>query len=40
LYGDKLMVVLVETGGEHLVLVPLRQFCQYLVVDWASQLVI
>ena len=36
-YGDKLMVVLVETGGEHLVLVPLRQCCQYLGVDWASQ---
>ena len=36
-YGDKLMVVLVETGGEHQVLVPLRQFCQYLGVDWASQ---
>ena len=36
-YGDGLMVVLVEIGGERQVLVPLRQFCQYLGVDWASQ---
>jgi hypothetical protein len=36
-YGDGLMVVLVEIGGERQVLVPLRQFCQYLRVDWASQ---
>ena len=36
-YGDRLMVVLVEIGGEHQVLVPLRQFRQYLGVDWASQ---
>jgi len=36
-YGDRVMVVLVEIGGEHQVLVPLRQFCQYLGVDWASQ---
>ena len=36
-YGDGLMVVLVEISGEHQVLVPLRQFCQYLGVDWASQ---
>ena len=26
-----------EIGGERQVLVPLRQFCQYLGVDWASQ---
>jgi hypothetical protein len=31
------MVVLVEIGGERQVLVPLRQFCQYLGVDWAGQ---
>jgi P22_AR N-terminal domain len=36
-YGDGLMMVLVEIGGERQVLVPLRQFCQYLGVDWASQ---
>ena len=36
-YGDGLMVVLVEIDGERQVLVPLRQFCQYLGVDWASQ---
>ena len=36
-YGDELMAVLVEIGGERQVLVPLRQFCQYLGVDWASQ---
>jgi hypothetical protein len=36
-YGDKLMVVLVEIGGEHQVLVPLRQFCQYLGLDWSGQ---
>src|SRR6202163_3953191 len=36
-YGDGLTAALVEIGGERLVLVPLRQFCQYLGVDWASQ---
>jgi hypothetical protein len=36
-YGDGLTVVLVEIGAERQVLVPLRQFCQYLGVDWASQ---
>jgi len=36
-YGDGLMVVLVEIGGERQFLVPLRQFCQYVGVDWASQ---
>jgi hypothetical protein len=35
-YGDGLMVVLVEIGGERQILVPLRQFCQYLGIDWAS----
>src|SRR5437764_10317274 len=36
-YGDVLQVVLVEVNGDRLVLVPLRQFCQHLGVDWASQ---
>lgn len=36
-YGDTLLVVLVEIQGERQVLVPLRQFCQYLGVDWPSQ---
>jgi len=36
-YGDGLMVVLVEIGGQRQILVPLRQFCQYLGIDWASQ---
>jgi hypothetical protein len=36
-YGDGLTVVLVEIDGERQVLVPLRQFCQYLGVGWASQ---
>jgi len=36
-YGDGLMVVLVEIGGERQVLVPHRQFCQYLGVDWSGQ---
>lgn len=36
-YGDVLQVVLVEINGERLVLVPLRQFCQHLGVDWPSQ---
>ena len=36
-YGDGLTVALVEIDGERQVLVPLRQFCQYLGVDWASQ---
>jgi hypothetical protein len=31
-FGDGLMAVLVEIGGERQVLVPLRQFCQYLGV--------
>jgi P22_AR N-terminal domain len=30
-------VVLVEINGERLVLVPLRQFCQHLGIDWPSQ---
>ncbi|MGZ3644011.1 MAG: phage antirepressor N-terminal domain-containing protein [Ktedonobacteraceae bacterium] len=29
--------MLVEIEGERQVLVPLRQFCQYVGVDWASQ---
>ncbi len=36
-YGGGLTVLLVEIGGERLILVPLRQFCQYVGVDWASQ---
>jgi P22_AR N-terminal domain len=36
-YGEGLMVLLVEIGGECQILVPLRQFCQYLGIDWASQ---
>jgi|SRR5260370_6186668 len=36
-YGDVLQVVLVEINGERLVLVPLRQFCQHLGVDWSAQ---
>jgi hypothetical protein len=36
-YGDGLMVVLVGIDEERQILVPLRQFCQYLGVDWASQ---
>jgi len=31
------MEVLVEIGGERQILVPLRQFCRYLGIDWASQ---
>ena len=36
-YGDELLVVLVEVNGERLVMVPLRQFCEYLGVDWSGQ---
>ena len=36
-YGDGLKVVLVEIREERQILVPLRQFCQYLGIDWASQ---
>lgn len=32
-----LQVALVEINGERLVLVPLRQFCQHLGVDWSAQ---
>lgn len=36
-YDDMLLVVLVEVNGERLVMVPLRQFCEYLGVDWSGQ---
>jgi hypothetical protein len=36
-YGDELLIVLVEVNGERLVMVPLRQFCEYLGVDWSGQ---
>jgi len=36
-YGDELLVVLAEVNGERLVMVPLRQFCEYLGVDWPGQ---
>jgi len=36
-HGDLLMVALVEIDGERQAVVPLRQFCDYLGVDWSSQ---
>ena len=36
-HSDRLTAVLVEIDGERQVLVPLRQFCQYLGVDWSGQ---
>lgn len=36
-HGDELQVVLVETDGQRLAYVPVRQFCVHLGLDWASQ---
>jgi P22_AR N-terminal domain/ORF6C domain len=36
-YGDVLLVVLVEINGNRQAVVPLRQFCDYLGVDWSGQ---
>lgn len=36
-YEDTLLLVLVERDGQHLVSVPIRQFCGILGIDWASQ---
>lgn len=36
-HGDELLVVLVEVVGEHRVYVPLRQFCDYLGLNWSGQ---
>src|SRR5437899_12220294 len=36
-HGDELLVVLVEVGGERQVYVPIRQFCDYLGLDWSGQ---
>jgi hypothetical protein len=36
-YGDVLLVVLVEINGDRQAVVPLRQFCDYLGVDWSGQ---
>ncbi len=36
-HGDLLVVALVEIDGERQAVVPLRQFCDYLGVDWSAQ---
>ena len=36
-HGDTLLVALVEINGERQAVVPLRQFCEYLGVDWSAQ---
>jgi len=36
-HGDLLVVALVEINGERQAVVPLRQFCEYLGVDWSAQ---
>lgn len=36
-YGDEIIAVLVEVGGERQVYVPVRQLCHHLGIDWASQ---
>ncbi len=36
-HGDELVVVLVEIEGERQVYVPVRQFCDYLGLNWSAQ---
>src|SRR5882757_6213758 len=36
-HGDELQVVLVELERERQVYVPIRQFCDYLGLDWSGQ---
>ena len=36
-YGDEIIAMLVEVGGERQVYVPVRQLCHHLGIDWASQ---
>jgi hypothetical protein len=36
-YGDTINAVLVETGGQEQVYVPLRPICDYLGLSWAGQ---
>lgn len=36
-YEDEIMAVLVETGNERTVYIPLRPVCEYLGIDWGSQ---
>ena len=36
-HGDELQVLLVEVEGERRVYVPIRQFCDYLKLDWSGQ---
>jgi len=36
-YGDSLLVVLVEINEERQAVIPLRQFCDYLGVNWSGQ---
>lgn len=36
-HGDMLLVALIEVDGERQAVVPLRQFCDYLGVDWSGQ---
>jgi len=36
-HGDLLVVALVEIDGERQAVVPLRQFCDYLGIDWSAQ---
>ena len=37
-YGDDLQAVLLDTNGQQQVYVPLRQFCDYLGLNWSGQL--
>ncbi|HLZ56158.1 MAG TPA: phage antirepressor N-terminal domain-containing protein [Ktedonosporobacter sp.] len=36
-HGDELLVALVEMDGERQVYVPIRQFCEYLGLNWSAQ---
>ena len=36
-YNDRVTAVLVETGGERVVYVPLRPICELIGVDWSAQ---
>jgi hypothetical protein len=37
-YGDSLVAALVEENGEQKIYIPLRPLCEYLGLDWSSQL--
>ena len=36
-YGDELTAVLIDTGGQSSVYIPVRPICDHLGIDWSSQ---